>query len=541
MNVTPLFLGLDLSTQSFKVLLLDNNLTKIYFDSIIFSSDLPHYKTENGVLHNNETNECFSPVLMFIEALDLLLTRMKKKGVPFENIVAISGSGQQHGSVYWGSEGENLLKDLDYNKCLLSQFDKKDIFSCFYAPIWMDSTTTKYCTELENVYGIEKLCEVTGSRAFERFTGNQIKKIYIEKNDIYCKTVHISLISTFISELFLGKFAPADYSDASGMNLFNINTKKWDFELLSLSGGDFLNKKLLPPVPSTQLLGLINQYFVKKYGFNKICEIFVFSGDNPCSMVGLGITHPGIVGISLGTSDTIFSLLNKKRKSNIEGHLFTSPLNEDDFMMMVCMKNGALVREKYKRLYGENDWEIVESLLKNENIDRKQIFGYFFEYPEICPLINTRDFAYFKGENIKEIEIESLKNEEIMQCLYESKAFLLKLSLESFGIQQVEKVIITGGSSKSKAFLQIIADIFNCDIYKVDSEETAVLGAVYRAYHGYYCEKLGKFTDFEKIIPFDPCKYELIATPNQKRALRFKELLIEFSVILNELILKFPY
>ena len=71
------------------------------------------------------------------------------------------------------------------------------------------------------------MAEITGSRAYERFTGPQIAKLYDQTPNVYNKTERISLISSFVCCLFLGKYADIDYADASGMNLMDIKTKKW--------------------------------------------------------------------------------------------------------------------------------------------------------------------------------------------------------------------------------------------------------------------------------------------------------------------------
>lgn len=39
----------------------------------------------------------------------------------------------------------------------------------------------------------------------------------------------ISLVSSFLSTLFIGDYAPIDYADGSGMNVLNIRNKTWVF------------------------------------------------------------------------------------------------------------------------------------------------------------------------------------------------------------------------------------------------------------------------------------------------------------------------
>lgn len=93
----------------------------------------------------------------------------------------------------------------------------------------MDSSTTSHCLALEKaVGGAQELANLTGSRAYERFTGNQIAKIYQNNPASYSKCEHISLISSFLASLCLGDYASIDYSDGSGMNLMNIYTKSWE-------------------------------------------------------------------------------------------------------------------------------------------------------------------------------------------------------------------------------------------------------------------------------------------------------------------------
>ena len=39
-------------------------------------------------------------------------------------------------------------------------------------------------------------------------------------------------------------------------------------------------------MPSNSILGDIDNYFVKRFGFNKNCKVIAFTGDNPGSLIG---------------------------------------------------------------------------------------------------------------------------------------------------------------------------------------------------------------------------------------------------------------
>jgi len=91
---SPLFLGLDLSTQQLKATILDKTSNIIHEASVHFDHDLPHHGTTNGTIRGPDPGEVTSPVRMWLEAIDLLCERLHNDHIDFGNIAAISGAGQ---------------------------------------------------------------------------------------------------------------------------------------------------------------------------------------------------------------------------------------------------------------------------------------------------------------------------------------------------------------------------------------------------------------------------------------------------------------
>lgn len=272
-------LGWDFSTQQVKVVAVDAELNVFYEESVHFDRDLPEFGTQGGVHVHKDGLTVTSPVLMWVQALDIILEKMKASGFDFSQVLALSGAGQQHGSIYWKAGAQQALTSLSPDLRLHQQL--QDCFSISDCPVWMDSSTTAQCRQLEAaVGGAQALSCLTGSRAYERFTGNQIAKIYQQNPEAYSHTERISLVSSFAASLFLGSYSPIDYSDGSGMNLLQIQDKVWSQACLGACA-PHLEEKLSPPVPSCSVVGAISSYYVQRYGFPPGCKVVAFTGDNP--------------------------------------------------------------------------------------------------------------------------------------------------------------------------------------------------------------------------------------------------------------------
>ncbi|GCC18040.1 hypothetical protein chiPu_0021620 [Chiloscyllium punctatum] len=160
------YLGIDLSTQQMKAMAIDDNLNVIHETSVRFDEDLPEFGTQGGVHVHDDKLTVTTPVLLWVKALDILLERMKTSNFDFSKLKSLSGTGQQHGSVYWKEGANQTLKNMSSDHSLHQIFESS--FAVKGSPIWMDSSTTAECQQLEkSVGGPQKLADITGSRAYE--------------------------------------------------------------------------------------------------------------------------------------------------------------------------------------------------------------------------------------------------------------------------------------------------------------------------------------------------------------------------------------
>ena len=221
-----------LSLLQIKAVVINERLEVTAETHVHFDSMLPEYRTAGGV--HSAGRKVTAPTIMWVHALDMMMDKLRVAGLEFSSVAAISGAGQQHGSVFWRRGAAEILSSCQPDKFLHQQLSSA--FSVQDSPVWMDSSTTLQCRQLEEaVGGPARLSEITGSRAYERFTGSQIGKLRAERPEVYNNTERISLVSSFAASLFTGHIVGIDWADAGGMNLLDITTKSWNQELLDVS------------------------------------------------------------------------------------------------------------------------------------------------------------------------------------------------------------------------------------------------------------------------------------------------------------------
>jgi xylulokinase len=467
------YLGLDSSTQSLSAVVIevvgDGPATVVFETSLNFDETLPHYGTRHGVLPRTDPASALSSPVMWAEALEMILARIAELDVAPAGIAAISGSAQQHGSVYLKAGTAGALARLDPSQPLAPQV--APLLSRAAAPIWLDASTSTQCAEIASAVGGQAvLAARTGSRAFERFTGPQIRKFAVDNPTGYAATGRIDLVSSFMASLLVGGEAPLDPGDASGANLMDLRQRQWWDAALDATA-PALAAKLPPIAPSWAVAGRLSRYWQQRHRL-PAAKVVVWSGDNPCSLIGVGLVREGRVGISLGTSDTVFGLMTEPRVDpSGTGHVFGAPTG--DYMGLTCFSNGSLARERIRDAFGLSWTEFSRLLESTSPGNEGRILIPWFE-PEITPpVLSPRVHRYRLPPD------DAAGN---IRGVIEAQMMAMALHSRWMGIE-VETIHATGGAAVNREILQVMADVFDADVSRSIVSNSAALGAALRAWH----------------------------------------------------------
>lgn len=451
--MTQLFAGLDVSTQSCKLIILNTSLQKIMFShSLNYDKDLPHYNTENGTVKGLEEGVSESDPNMWIEAVENVFAIAKSQGIDFSNIACISVSGQQHGLVALDSDG-NLSRR--------------------YSKLWNDFSTQEECDILHDLTGgIENMVREVGNSQRTGYTASKIFHMMRHEPETYHKTDTFFLVHNYINWFLTGGVKVMEYGDTSGTALWNPAARNWSKKIIQAIDPELI-KKLPDVVIPHKTIGTVSQKLVQKFGFNPSCRIDAGSGDNMYGAVGTGNVVPGIVTISLGSSGTAYTFLEEPY-IDLSGEIACFCDSTGNYLPLLCVSNLANGYNDYLKQYNltHEDFNRIIKKTKPGNAGRILLPWYEGERTPDLPLAAPVYFGFKTGDFTREI---------LCRALLEAHVLNLYNGFKKMPVH-VNEIRLTGGLAKSESWCQAIADIFEADTLPVRGEGAAMGAALHAAW-----------------------------------------------------------
>jgi len=391
------------------------------------------------------------------------------------DISCVSFSGHMMGCVAVNKKGEPLRNSI----------------------IWADSRSVKQANSLIKKVGMENGYEITGHRLLPMYSAAKIMWIKDNEPQIF-KDIHKILhTKDFIVNKLTGKFV-TDYSDASGMNLFDLKKYEWSDILLNASE---IPLEILPEVrPSTNVVGEVNTQASEETGLRVGTPVVIGGGDGPCAGAGAGVFREGEAYNYYGSAAWI-GIASKKPIYDREMRTFTFyHLDPKIFMPIGASNNGGYSFQWFRNEIWRNEKILFDDLgldiykimdEKSESIrDYANLLFLPYIRGERCPYDNPNARGVFFGITPNHTK------EHFTRAVLEGVTFNQKIILECFENQgvKIKDIIAIGGGAKSKVWLNIMANIYNKRILKPKLlQEATSLGAAIAGGIG-----VGLFKDFEE-------------------------------------------
>ena len=167
------------------------------------------------------------------------------------------------------------------------------------AIIWADQRATRETAELVQRVPAARVFQITGHRPSPSYSAAKIMWIRRNEPEIFraaAKFIHVK--DFVVLRLTGGTFT--DLSDASGMNLLDIQTGRWSEEMLDAAG---IPAALLPDLyEATSIVGAVTPEAAAATGLVSGTPVVMGAGDGACATCGAGVVRPGDSYICLGTS-----------------------------------------------------------------------------------------------------------------------------------------------------------------------------------------------------------------------------------------------
>jgi len=453
----PLFAGLDVSTQSCKLVVIDPATGEvIHVDQVDYDRDLPEYGTVGGVVAGLEEGVSESDPLMWIEAVGVVLERLSGAEIRGERIRCISVSGQQHGLVALAGDG-SLARPR--------------------SKLWNDFSTSEECRILtEAVGGAEAMIAEVGNSQRTGYTAPKILHMRRHEPEIFARASTLFLVHNYINWHLTGGpeggVAVMEPGDTSGMALWHPGTRQWSKKVMDAIDPDLAGK--LPSVhPSDRTIGRLAPALATRFGLSLDCRIDAGSGDNMYGALGTGNFEVGIVTVSLGTSGTAYTFLEEPY-IDPTGEIAAFSDSTGHHLPLLCVSNMAngydALREQFDLTHDDFDALVGETPPGNGG--RVLVPWYVGErtpdLPHAAPL-------YF-GFSLSEFEPGQL-------CRAVLEGHVLNL-YDGFTRMPVtpREIRLTGGLSRSPSWGQTMADIFQAETVPVRGEGAALGAAIHAAW-----------------------------------------------------------
>jgi len=380
-------------------------------------------------------------------------------GVRPHDIEAIGLSGQMHGAVCLDAAGQVIRPAI----------------------IWCDQRSDAQCNWMRKHLGETNITKWTGNPPLPNLTATKLLWLRDKEPFNYDRIAHVLLPKDYIRWMLTGDYA-TDVSDASGTLLLDVRNRQWSSAMLESLD---IPLNWLPTVfESTEVVGHITHNAASSTGIIEGTPVVAGAGDQAASAIGSGVVKPGVVSCTIGTSGVVFASTEGMCLDSLGRlHSFCHAVPDMWHVMGVTQAAGGSL-QWFRRTLSPCEEEVARAT-------GEDVYDYLSREAETVPpgCDGLVFLPYLMGERTPHLDpfargafiglTSRHKRAHLVRAIMEGVTYSMRDCLqliEELGIS-VDRVLVSGGGSRSPLWRQMHADVFGREVAVVASAEGAAFGA----------------------------------------------------------------
>lgn len=385
---------------------------------------------------------------------------LSETGVRKNDIACITFSGQMMGAV-----------PLD-----------KDARPLRNAIIWADQRALDQERWIGERVSFEDVYQITGHRLSSSYSLAKILWIRDHQPDIFQATHKFVHAKDAIVARLTGNFA-TDPSDASSMNLYDLNSGAWSAQILDAVD---LPVDVLPEIRrSIDVVGEVRAEIAEDIGLAAGTPVVIGGGDGACAAAGAGVVEEGSAYNYVGSSSWIaISAAKPVYDPNYRTFTFAHVI-PDIFMPTGTMQAAgasyqwtrdrlSLFEKETAERLGISPYELINLEVAQVAPGADGLFFLPYLMGERSPRWNPHARGAFVGLTIRHTRAH------MYRAVLEGVTMNLRVILDAFRDQdtQIESMRLIGGGAGGRIWNQIMADVYGMPVQVLAIlEEATSMGA----------------------------------------------------------------
>lgn len=381
---------------------------------------------------------------------------LRAAGAGASDIAGIGLTGQMHGLVLLNAQNQVIRPAL----------------------IWCDQRSQKQVDAVNAKLGKSAVLEAIANPVLTGFTLPKLLWIRDNEPQNFEAVRKILLPKDYLRFKLTGEHA-SDVSDASGTAMFDVVGRKWSQRMMDGLG---LDRSILPSVfESSEVTGKLNAEAAAATGLRAGIPVVAGAGDQAASAIGNGITTPGAMSCTIGTSGVVFAFQQQVAYDQAgRVHTFCHAVPNAWHVMGVTQGAGLSLQWFRNRFASDTGYDDLTREAASSPAGAQGLFWLPYLMGERTPHLDASARAAWIGLTAKH------QRADLIRAILEGVCYSQKDGLEIINqLGAAPKVVrLSGGGGKSAFWHQLFADIFNVRVATLETQEGSAYGAALLALVG---------------------------------------------------------